>query len=106
MTVRLISISSIFFLLLVSSLAVSAAMASNPDNRSRLIVLPLQPEKSQGCDGTGLGIHFLLGNVAALHTGLKEFWFGWRLTKIFKRKVLNGLIKPLPCARNPILFMI
>ena len=86
MAVRLISISSIFFLLFILSLAASATMASNPDNRSRLIVLPLQPKKSQGYDGTGLGIHFLLGNVAALHTDLKEFWFGWRLTKIFKGK--------------------
>ena len=52
----------------------------------RLIVLPLQPEEGQAYDGIGLGVHFLLGNVVALHTGLKEFWFGWRVKKIFLEK--------------------
>jgi hypothetical protein len=51
--------------------------------KDRLIVLPIQPEKYQAYDGIGLAIHFLLGNVVATHTGLKEFWFGWRVKKIF-----------------------
>lgn len=86
MTVRLISISFLFFFLFILSLTVSVATESKPKDKSRLIVLPLQPEKSREYDGTGLGIHFLLGNVVAVHTGLKEFWFGWRVTKIFKGK--------------------
>ena len=49
--------------------------------KPRLIVLPLQHE-----GGAGLAIHFLLGNVVALHTDLKEFWFGWRVKKIFLEK--------------------
>jgi len=54
--------------------------------KPRLIVLPLQPHKGQAYNGIGLGIHFLLGNIVALHTGLKEFWFGWRVKKIFLEK--------------------
>ena len=54
--------------------------------KDRLIVLPLQPEKGSAYDGIGLGVHFLLGNVVAPHTGLKEFWFGWRVKKIFLKK--------------------
>jgi hypothetical protein len=55
-------------------------------SKPRLIVLPLQPQEGQAYDGIGLGVHFLLGNVVALHTGLKEFWFGWRVKKIFLEK--------------------
>jgi len=84
MKVRRISIFFIFFLLFILNLVASSAAEGKSKNK--LIVLPLQPEKSQEYDGTGLGIHFLLGNVVAVHTGLKEFWFGWRLTKIFKGK--------------------
>ena len=51
--------------------------------RRRIIVLPLQPATAAPFDGTGLALHFLLGNVLALHTGLEEFWFGWRAQKIF-----------------------
>jgi len=54
--------------------------------KPKLIVLPLQPKKGQAYDGIGLGVHFLLGNVMAPHTGLKEFWFGWRVKKIFLKK--------------------
>jgi hypothetical protein len=54
--------------------------------KSRLVVLPFQPQESVAYDGIGLGVHFLLGNVVALHTGLKEFWFGWRVKKIFLEK--------------------
>jgi hypothetical protein len=50
------------------------------------IVLPFQPRKGQPFDGTGLALHFLLGNVLVLHTGLKEMWFGWRVKKIFAQK--------------------
>ena len=55
-------------------------------SKPRLIVLPFQPQESEAYDGTGLGVHFFLGNVVALHTGLKEFWFGWRVKKIFLEK--------------------
>lgn len=48
--------------------------------------MPFQPEPGQGYDGTGLALHFLLGNVTALHPGLKEFWFGWRVKKLFPGK--------------------
>ncbi|HSH70911.1 MAG TPA: hypothetical protein VK997_13390 [Deferrisomatales bacterium] len=51
--------------------------------RRRVVVLPLQPAAGEPFDGTGLALHFLLGNVLALHTGLEEFWFGWRAQKIF-----------------------
>jgi hypothetical protein len=56
------------------------------ESKPRLIVLPLQPREGQAYDGIGLGVHFLLGNVVALHTGFKEFWFGWRVKKIFPQK--------------------
>jgi len=55
-------------------------------SKPRLIVLPLQPHEEQAYSGTGLAIHFLLGNIVALHTGLKEFWFGWRVKKTFLEK--------------------
>jgi tetratricopeptide (TPR) repeat protein len=54
------------------------------DIRPKLIVLPLQPDKDQEYNGIGLGIHFLLGNMMAIHPELAEFWFGWRANKIFK----------------------
>ena len=50
------------------------------------IVLPLRTESHDSFDGTGLALHFLLGNVLVLHTGLKEMWFGWRVKKIFPQK--------------------
>jgi tetratricopeptide (TPR) repeat protein len=56
------------------------------ESKPRLIVLPLQPKEGQTYDGIGLGVHFLLGNVVAPHTGLKEFWFGWRVKNIFPQK--------------------
>jgi len=55
-------------------------------SKPRLIVLPLQPQEEQAYNGTGLAIHFLLGNIVALHTGLKEFWFGWRVKKSSSKK--------------------
>lgn len=48
------------------------------------IVLPFQPMPGQSYDGVGLALHFLLGNVMVLHSGLKELWFGWRIKKLFK----------------------
>jgi hypothetical protein len=53
---------------------------------SRCIVLPLQPESAPDFNGVGLALHFLIGNTIVLHTGLKEFWFGWRVKKIFPEK--------------------
>jgi len=54
--------------------------------RPQCIVLPFQPDRSEDFNGVGLALHFLLGNVMALHTGLKECWFGWRVNKIFPEK--------------------
>ncbi len=51
--------------------------------RGRIVVLPLQPADGGAWDGTGLAVHFLLGNVLALHTGVEEFWFGWRVARLF-----------------------
>lgn len=50
------------------------------------IVLPLRPQDRQLFNGTGLALHFLIGNVLVLHTGLKEMWFGWRVKKIFEER--------------------
>ena len=61
-------------------------IGKNEESKPRLIVLPLQSKNGQAYDGIGLGVHFLLGNVVTLHTGLKEFWFGWRVKKIFLEK--------------------
>ncbi len=54
------------------------------DNRPKLIVLPLLPDADQEYNGTGFGVHFLLGNMVAIHPKLAECWFGWRANKIFK----------------------
>ncbi|BBO70883.1 hypothetical protein DSCA_48130 [Desulfosarcina alkanivorans] len=56
-------------------------MASAP--KDQCIVLPFHTDRHQPFNGTGLALHFLLGNVLVLHTGLKEMWFGWRVKKIF-----------------------
>jgi tetratricopeptide (TPR) repeat protein len=53
------------------------------ENRPKIVVLPLQPHRGQEYNGIGLGIHFLLGNLLAVHTGFTEFWFGWRIKKLF-----------------------
>jgi hypothetical protein len=55
-------------------------------DRPQCIVLPFQPDPPEDFNGVGLALHFLLGNVMALHTGLKECWFGWRVNKIFPEK--------------------
>jgi hypothetical protein len=49
----------------------------------RLIVMPFVPDTGRVFDGTGLGIHFLFGNLFGVHPGLTECWFGWRVKKIF-----------------------
>ena len=67
-------------------LALLPCVCEGGNNKPRLIVLPLQPQESGVYDGIGLGVHFLLGNVVAIHTGLREFWFGWRVKKIFLEK--------------------
>ncbi len=52
----------------------------------KLIVMPLVPARGQEYNGTGLGIHFLIGNMMAVHDALTEFWFGWRVNKLFPQK--------------------
>jgi len=59
-------------------------MAQPPTDQC--IVLPFRAEPKQPFNGTGLALHFLVGNVLVLHTGLKEMWFGWRVKKIFPEK--------------------
>lgn len=54
-------------------------------SKPRLIVMPFQPETGQPYNGIGLGIHFYLGNLFAVHQGLTECWFGWRVKKIFPK---------------------
>jgi len=54
--------------------------------KPKLIVMPLRPAQGQTYNGIGLGVHFLLGNMVAHHNGLKEFWFGWRVKRIFHKK--------------------
>ena len=66
-----------------NSRATEQSIKKRGGSKPRLIVLPFQPQENGANDGIGLGVHFLLGNVVALHTGLKEFWFGWRVKKIF-----------------------
>ncbi len=63
-------------------------MEQQGKSKTRLVVLPFQPQEGQAYDGTGLAIHFLLGNIVAIHTGFKEFWFGWRVKKIFPEKTM------------------
>jgi hypothetical protein len=56
------------------------------NNHSQCIVLPFQSAPSEDFNGLGLALHFLIGNVMALHNGLKECWFGWKVNKIFPEK--------------------
>lgn len=58
----------------------------NPSRTDQCIVLPFRTENPQRFNGIGLAMHFLVGNVLVLHTGLKEMWFGWRVKKIFPGK--------------------
>ena len=56
------------------------------ERSGKLIVMPLKPAQGQVYNGTGLGIHFFLGNIIALHDRLTEFWFGWRVKQLFPEK--------------------
>jgi len=58
----------------------------NEKGKHRLIVLPIQPQSSNDFNGIGLALHFLLGNTIAVNTDLKEFWFGWRVKKLFSQE--------------------
>ena len=51
--------------------------------QDRCIVLPFRSGSGGAFAGAGLALHFLLGNVLVLHPGLRECWFGWRVTRIF-----------------------
>ncbi len=52
---------------------------------------------AQTFDGTGLGIHFLLGNLFGVHPRLTECWFGWRVKKIFpKATAFSAYCRGLP----------
>ncbi len=65
--------------------------------KPRLIVMPFAPDPAQTFDGTGLGIHFLLGNLFGVHPRLTECWFGWRVKKIFpKATAFSAYCRGLP----------
>lgn len=67
-------------------------MTASPSEQC--IVLPFRPTAPQAFNGTGLALHFLIGNILVLHTGLKEMWFGWRVDKIFPDPAtLTGYIR-------------
>lgn len=55
----------------------------NTTGKDRFIVLPFQPRSHSDFNGVGLSLHFLLGNTIVVNTYLKEFWFGWRVKKLF-----------------------
>jgi hypothetical protein len=44
------------------------------------MVMPFQEVSGSG---VGQALHFLIGNVIAIHTGFAECWFGWRVGNIF-----------------------
>ena len=60
------------------------SMNNQKQTKSRFIVMPFQPAYPKGYDRIGMGLHFMLGNIMAVQNLLKEFWFGWRVNKIFK----------------------
>ncbi len=51
--------------------------------KPQAIVFPIRTKNRESQGGVGMGLHFLLGNVMILNSGLKEMWFGWRVNKIF-----------------------
>jgi len=57
-----------------------------PAEKPRLIVLPFTPQTAGNGSGIGLAAHFFLGNITALHPDLEEFWFSWRMPKLFPTK--------------------
>lgn len=57
-------------------------MTSISDSLPRCAVLPLVG-KDDLTSYAGLALHFLIGNVIVLYPVFREFWFGWRIAKIF-----------------------
>jgi len=55
-------------------------MSTESPKRPKCIIMPFQEPTGSGL---GLALHFLLGNVMAIHPGFAECWFGWRVGKIF-----------------------
>ena len=55
-------------------------MMTSVKGRPKCIAMPFQEPTASGA---GLALHFLIGNVIAVHTGFAECWFGWRVGKIF-----------------------
>lgn len=56
--------------------------------KPKCIIMPFQEKDGSGA---GLALHFLLGNVIAVHPGFAECWFGWRVGKIFpSAEALHG----------------
>jgi hypothetical protein len=51
--------------------------------KPQAIVFPIRTKNRESQRNVGMGLHFLLGNVMILNSGLKEMWFGWRVKKIF-----------------------
>ena len=54
--------------------------------KAKMIVMPLQPLSPGEFDPSGLTVQFMLGNIVAMHPGLEEFWFSWRMKEIFPRE--------------------
>ncbi|MGD8367002.1 MAG: tetratricopeptide repeat protein [Desulfobacterales bacterium] len=57
-------------------------MSVATDSLHRCVVLPIVCRDPQQ-PFIGMAIHFLLGNLIVLHPGFREFWFGWRVARIF-----------------------
>jgi hypothetical protein len=60
----------------------------NATKKPQAIVMPFKSEGGGTFNGTGMALHFLLGNVLVLNDSLKEMWFGWRVGKIFPEQKL------------------
>lgn len=57
-----------------------AVKEKTPSTKPKCIVMPFQ---ETGAGGAGMALHFLTGNVIAVHSGFSECWFGWRVAKLF-----------------------
>lgn len=55
------------------------------ESKPQIIVLPIRTKNCDYQKDTGMGLHFLLGNIMILNSSLKEMWFGWRVKKIFPK---------------------
>jgi tetratricopeptide (TPR) repeat protein len=60
-------------------------MAPAADSLHRCVVLPLVGQDPH-LPFVGMALHFLFGNLIVLHPGFQEFWFGWRVARIFPAK--------------------